>query len=294
MAQAVLAKMYINAAKWIGEPRWDEAIAMCDAIIQTNKYSLEPDYFKNFMINNENSKENIFVLPYDRKVGWGLQMHQYTLHPAQATTYNITAPIWNGMVAKPAFYALYNAADKRINSWMIGQQNNASGQPLKTASGNPLVFVPEINSLNTATELQGARCKKWEFSRDLQQNESMGTDWAFFRYADILLLKAEAIMRKNGGVATQAAVNEVNKVRERAFGNAANNYNMASLTLNELLNERGRELAWEGHRRQDLIRFGKWTEAWFGKPVTPASKEIYPIPNAVLLSNPNLKQNPGY
>jgi hypothetical protein len=101
-------------------------------------------------------------------------------------------------------------------------------------------------------------------------------------------------MRKNGGVATQDAVNEVNKVRERAFGNNANNYTIATLTLDELLNERGRELAWEGHRRQDLIRFGKWQNAWFGKPVTPEYKELYPIHNSILLANPNLSQNPGY
>lgn len=294
MAQAILAKMYLNSEKWLGVQRWDDAIAMCDAIIGLNKYSLEPDYFKNFMINNENSKENIFVLPYDRRVGWGLQLHQYTLHPAQAGNFNITAPIWNGMVAKPEFYALYNAADKRINSWMVGQQYNASGQPLSTASGAPLAFTPEINSLQTATEVQGVRCKKWEFSRDLQQNESMAADWAFIRYADILLMKAEAIMRKNSGVATQEAVDEVNKVRERAYGNTSGNYTTATLTLPEMLNERGRELAWEGHRRQDLIRFGKWQDAWFGKPVTPAYKEVYPIPNAVLLSNPNLTQNTGY
>jgi hypothetical protein len=294
MAQAILAKMYINSQKWVGVPRWDDAIAMCDAIILPNKYSLEADYFKNFMINNENSKENIFVLPYDRRVGWGLQLHQYTLHPAQANNFNITAPIWNGMVAKEAFYNLYSAADKRINSWMVGQQYNASGQPLTTASGAPLSFTPAINSLQAAGEVQGVRCKKWEFSRDLQQNESMASDWAFIRLADVLLLKAEAIMRKNGGVATQDAVNEVNKVRERAFGNMANNYTIATLTLDELLNERGRELAWEGHRRQDLIRFGKWQNPWFGKPATPVTKELYPIHNSILLANPNLTQNPGY
>src|SRR5690606_12385332 len=126
----------------------------------------------------------------------------------------------------------------------------------------------------------------------LQQNESMASDWAFFRIADIILLKVEAIMRANGGVATQEAVDEANKVRERAFGSQMNNYTVATLTLDELLNERGRELAWEGHRRQDLIRFGKWQEPWFGKPATPVTKELYPIHNSVLLANPKLEQNP--
>lgn len=294
MAQAILAKMYLNAEKWIGTPRWQDALDMCNAIIGTGNYSLETDYFKNFMINNENSRENIFVLPYDRKVGWGLQLHQYTLHPAQAGNYNIAAPIWNGMVAPEAFYNLYASDDKRSNSWMVGQQYNASGQPLSTSSGAPLIFTPEISGYQTAGELQGVRCKKWEFSRDLQQNESMSADWAFVRYADILLMKAEALMRINGGTATQDAVDEVNKVRERAYGNTLNNYTTGTLTLDELLNERGRELAWEGHRRQDLIRFGKWQDAWFGKPVTAAFKEVYPIPNREMQANPNLVQNTGY
>lgn len=294
MAYAVLAKMYLNAEKWIGTPRYADAITMCNNIIQLNSYSLEPDYFKNFQVDNISSKENIWVLPYDRKVGWGLQMHQYTLHPAQASVYNISSPIWNGMVASPDFYALYNSSDKRINSWMVGQQYDASGQPLKTSSGAPLVFTPSISGFQTAGELDGVRCKKWQFPTGLQTNQTMDNDWAFIRYADILLMKAEAIMRSNGGTPTQEAVDEANKVRERAFGNTSNDYTTATLTLPELLNERGRELAWEGHRRQDLIRFGKWQDAWFGKPVTAATKELYPIPSTALLANSNLKQNTGY
>lgn len=294
MAYAVLAKMYLNAEKWTGTARWADAITMCNNIIQLNSYSLEPDYFKNFMVDNVSSKENIWVLPYDRKVGWGLQMHQYTLHPSQSGVYNISAPIWNGMVASPDFYSLYSSDDKRINSWMIGQQYDASGQPLKTSAGAPLVFTSSISSFTAAGELEGVRCKKWQFPSNLQTNQTMDNDWVFIRYADILLMKAEAIMRSNGGTATQDAVDAVNQVRARAFGDQAHNYTIATLTLNELLNERGRELAWEGHRRQDLIRFGKWESAWFGKPVTTAEKELYPIPSTALLANSNLNQNTGY
>jgi len=294
MAYAVLAKMYLNAQKWTGTARWTDAINMCNKIIALNSYSLETDYFKNFLIENTGSKENIWVLPYDRKVGWGLQMHQYTLHPSQAGVYNISAPVWNGMVVKPDFYNLYNAADKRINSWMTGQQYDASGQPLKTSTGAPLVFTSTVSSFNAAGELEGARCKKWQFPTALQANQTMDNDWVFIRYADILLMKAEAIMRNNGGVPTQEAVDAVNLVRARAYGDQLHNYTIAGLTLDELLNERGRELAWEGHRRQDLIRFGKWGNAWFGKPATPATKELYPIPSTALLANSNLHQNTGY
>jgi len=123
----------------------------------------------------------------------------------------------------------------------------------------------------------------------------MDNDWAIYRYADILLMKAEAIMRMNGGNAIQEAVDFVNEVRERAFGNSNHNYTTSTLTLDELLNERSRELAWEGHRRQDLIRFGEWDNPWFGKSGNVGDHaEIFPIPSNYLSANPNLQQNPGY
>ena len=296
LAFTVLAKMYLNAEVWLGTPMWQQAIDMCDSVINLGYYHLEGNYFKNFMIANEDSKENIFVIPYDRKLGFGWEMHEYTLHPAFGPVYDMTAPMWNGMSATEAFYDLYDSADLRINSWMEGPQYDQSGQPLLTTTGTPLIFTPSIGGLKTAGEGDGVRCKKWEFPHGLQtKNESMDNDLVIFRYADILLMKAEAIMRLNGGTPDQTAVNLVNTVRERAFGNSDHDYTIATLSLDELLNERGRELAWEGLRRQDLIRFGKWENAWFGKPAeTDKHTEIYPIPSNVLPSNPNLSQNPGY
>ena len=99
----------------------------------------------------------------------------------------------------------------------------------------------------------------------------------------------------NGGTANQQAVDLVNMVRERAFGNSDHNYSVATLTLDELLDERGRELAWEGLRRQDQIRFGTLGDSWFGKKAeADRHTEIFPIPSNILPSNPNLSQNPGY
>ena len=194
-----------------------------------------------------------------------------------------------------SFYNLYEQEDNRIYSWLVGPQYDLSGKALLDAAGDPLVFTPEIDGLNTAGDAQGVRMAKWEFTRDLQKNESMDNDWVFFRYADVLLMKAEALMRANGGAANGEAVSLVNQVRERAFGNSDHNYTTITLTLDELLNERGRELAWEGHRRQDLIRFGKWEEAWFEKPAEADNHtELLPIPSTALAANPNLVQNPGY
>jgi hypothetical protein len=296
LAFTVLAKMYLNADAWFGTPRWQEAIDMCDSVIASGYYHLEGNYFTNFLIANEGSKENIFVIPYDRKLAFGWEMHEYTLHPSFGPVYDMTAPLWNGMSATESLYDSYDPADLRINSWMVGPQYDQSGQPLLNSSGEPLVFTPQVAGLTTAGEGDGVRCKKWEFPRGLQtKNESMDNDLVIYRYADILLMKAEAIMRQNGGTANQEAVDLVNQVRERAFGNADHNYTTSTLTLDELLNERGRELAWEGLRRQDLIRFGKWEDAWFGKEAEgDKHSELFPIPSDILPSNPNLKQNPGY
>jgi hypothetical protein len=117
-----------------------------------------------------------------------------------------------------------------------------------------------------------------------------------FRLADILYMKAESLMRLNGGTATQEAVDLVNQVRERSFapGDPDADYTTGTLTLDELIDERGREFAYEMHRREDLIRFGKYNEEWWEKPASDAKYEIYPIPFDVVTANPVLVQNPGY
>lgn len=124
----------------------------------------------------------------------------------------------------------------------------------------------------------------------------MSNDWVLFRYADILFVKAEALMRKNGNKATTEAVDLVNSVRQRAFTEAAwekAKYTVASLTMDEFLAERGREFAFEGLRRQDLIRFNKYvTTSWWDKDASnDATRNIFPIPYKKLQANPNLVGN---
>ncbi len=114
-------------------------------------------------------------------------------------------------------------------------------------------------------------------------------DWVVFRYADVLLMKAEAILR--GGTGTpEEALALVNSIRVNR-GVAP----FATLTLDNLIDERGRELYWEGWRRQDLIRFGKFLEPGQVK-TTPSEPRhlLYPIPSQQIAVNPNLEQNPGY
>ena len=124
----------------------------------------------------------------------------------------------------------------------------------------------------------------------------MNNDLVVFRLGDIMDMEAECLMRQNGGAATQAAVNLVNTVRSRSFksGDKGSAYTTSTLTLDELLNERGREFSYEMKRREDMIRFGHFNDAWWEKPATDAHYQLYPIPYNAITTNNNLKQNPGY
>jgi hypothetical protein len=127
------------------------------------------------------------------------------------------------------------------------------------------------------------------------------TDYPMFRLGDAYLMYAEEVLRGGGGSRAQA-LTYVNALRTRAYGNTSGNISDAQLTLNFIKDERSRELYWEGHRRQDLVRFGQFTDqgvwAWKGGVkagrTTETFRNLYPLPASELLANPNLKQNPGY
>lgn len=301
MANTMLAKLYLNAEEWTGISKWDEAIAAADKVIEPGQYMLEPEYFANFSVNNESSRENIFVIPYDKvnTEGWdeGLIFHCWSLHFLSSATFDFVAFTWDGYAATEDLYNSYHQADSRINSWVQGPQFSSGGEPLMLAAGRQLNYRPHVNSLydlaNVALLDDGVRFKKYEYEKGLLDGQSMSNDLAVYRYADVLMIKAEALMRKNGGATTEA-VELVNQVRFRAFGDDGHNYTIGSLTLEELFNELSREFAWENHRRQDVIRFGKWTEAWFEKAAEDGHTKLFPIPAQILDVNRKLKQNDGY
>ena len=176
-------------------------------------------------------------------------------------------------------------------------------------SGQPLKFVNSIRresegdltsegSMAEGEENSGARFNKYK-SGTLDDANYLENHYILYRLTEIYFNKAEAIMRKNGGLATEEAVDLINNSRKRAFSNAdwpAARYNTASLTLNELLAEKGREFVFEGKRRTDLIRFGEYINGtwWDHTPTNDSNREIYPIPHTQTAANPNLIQNPGY
>lgn len=293
MAYTLLAKMYLNAEKWIGKPMWKEAEQACWKVIEGGHYTIEPDYATNFKVKNEGSRENIFVIPYSTIYTQSdhndFALFILTLNQGLAGLYNIPAACWDGLICQPDFFKTYDESDtRRAKTWLYGEFTGADG---------PFVITTDVaeSVYETGKGLnEGARVGKWEYQTDglLKDDQtSMDNDFALYRYADVVLMYAEALVRQ--GKAGDAAANEDLKLIRQRAGLAP--FTAADLTLDALLAERGHELALEGWRRQDLIRFGKYNGTWWCKPNTSSTHtEIYPIPRERLGANPNLEQNTGY
>jgi hypothetical protein len=215
---------------------------------------------------------------------------------------------WNGFATLSDFYNKFEAADQRLGKaytypgalpnpgnrrnvgFLIGQQYNlTTDAALKDRGNNPLIFTPAVSLRETGSNLEvtGIRVSKYPYDYNHYNKDITDNDWAVFRYSDVLLMKAEALLRSGNAAGGLTIVNALRAAR----GASA----LASLTLDNLLDERGRELYWEGWRRQDLIRFGKYLLAWQEKPADQGTKNLlFPIPSSQLAVNPNLTQNPGY
>lgn len=293
-AYTMLAKLYINAKVWIGKEMWQEASDACDKVMSFQSLQLEDDYFSNFSVDNENSKEEIWAIPLEASITGTFPLHNITLQTLSQKTFNIKNFCWDGACALEWLYYSYGKGDKRINSWLEGPQYDINGEPLMLTATRQLNYTPYVGPIydqaNPALLDAGVRMCKWEYENGLSY-QAMSNDFPIYRLADIYLLKAECLMRLNGGAATEEAVGYANKVRNRA---GATPYTTSTLTLDELLRERARELCWEGHRRQDQIRFGTYSQPWDNKTNTDAYRDIYPIPQRAMTTNSKLVQNPGY
>ncbi|WP_456460730.1 RagB/SusD family nutrient uptake outer membrane protein [Lutibacter sp.] len=284
MAYTLLAKLYLNSEVYSGTPQWLKAEKYCDSVIELGTYSLETNALGPFITDNQNSPENIFTIPYDEDEYKGFNLHMRTLHYNSNLTFNMTVGPWNGFAVMEDHYNSYDDNDARKQGFLIGQQYDYQGNEIEDGTTHkPLVFtanIPALNMQDANTEaeklMSGARVVKFEIA--LGAKDNLSNDFPLFRYADVLLMKAEAMIRqgKNGD-------DYVNMIRNRA---GLSDWN--SVTLDMLLAERGREMFWEGHRRQDLIRFGKFGDAWWEKQASSSDREIFPIPQWAIDANPNL------
>lgn len=292
VAHSILAKLYLNAQVYTGIPQWQKCIDQCEFVIGSTLYTLEPNIFNNFKVDNSGSTENIWSLPYQDSYFMGYFMpYQMSWHYNSKLTFGTAYSSWNGPCAVPSFVHKFDPDDVRLGSFLIGLQYDMSGNPILLRDGSThLDYTVDMGNFANAKENEGARLFKWEVEKG--GNSHMNNDFAIFRYSDILLMKAECLLRQGNEPDARTIVN--NDIRARNFSPAKP---LPLLTLDLLLDERGFEFVFEGWRRNDQIRFDKFGGTWSFKPdADPADKHTYlfPIPQSEMDKNPNLKQNPGY
>ena len=297
-AHMLLAKMYLNAGVYLGagNENWAGAKSECDSVIMKGGYVMPSNYLDNFSVNNQGSPENIFVVPFDNNYIGGNNWEMETLHYQSNATFGLSGSPWNGYCVTADIYNEYDAADKRRSMFLVGQQYGLDGTPLKDIqTGLALNFNPNVTSISdpsAAFRLVGARNVKYAPQAGTAGNQS--NDMVLFRLADAYLMRAEANLHL-GNMA--AAVADVNLVRERAYGETAMGaHDLATIDLPTLYVERQKEMMWECWSRQDAVRFGIFSGARNPGKIADADAHwtIFPIPAPEIVSNPNLKQNPGY
>jgi hypothetical protein len=340
-AHMLLAKVYLNAGIYTsvvnddltitpGTPEWDKCIEQCDSIIGSGNFVLEGRFKDVFKTYNEGSKEIIFSIPFDNLVGdeygwWHLPWK--TLHPANQATYDMELPPWGGNCAIPQFIDTYNPSDKRLkDTWIMGVQFSSSGDTLYCSmeneySNKPLEYTNFLYAISSklTKEWEGYRIGKYEILPGSTIGYAAKNDFPFFRYGDVLMMKAECLMR-NGQLDEAAAL--VTQVRMRNFTDPADatvtgsqllegsvyNYGFvkkgeltvpegggADIQYGRFLDELGWEFAAEARRRSDLIRFGVFTtKSWMSHEPNGDFRIIFPIPQGQLDTNSKLKQNHGY
>lgn len=299
MAYALLQKMYLNAEYYTGTPRYAESVTYGDKIIKGSGMSLLSDYNQLFAANNGPNSETIFAAVYDANYSPGNAVTRFTLHSALRNKYNLPFSPSNAMCTIPEFYSTFNLpGDIRNAGWLAGLQVDNDGiTPIKNGTAQ-LNFTPEIVLTNEATmdvgpEINGISrgVRSVKYFPDPNTNSAtryQNNDMPVFRLGDVYLMKAEALLRQGGDAAE--ALSLVNKIRVRSKAPE-----LKAITLDQILVERGRELAWEAWRRNDLIRFGKYEGAWgFKKGNEGNYRRIFPIPATEIVLNNKLVQNPGY
>ena len=305
VANTLLTKLYINAPVWGQPAQYDKAAAAAKAVITSGTYSLAANYKDNFIVHNETSPEAIFAIPYSTQYiessDNAFCLFALTLSANLAKKKYSIGDGWYGYVGQPDFIETYEEGDKRLtDTYLFGQMYDKEGREMSISikgSKDPVPYIidpifPESDFVNGRSELEGAFLHKWEYQNDgllTSYKISMENDIFIFRYADVILLYAEALLRDGKGL-DALALDGLKQIRERAGLKDITNWDLDKLYI-----ERGHEMALEGWRRQDMVRFGTYQNTWWAKKErTPDGKVLLPIPSEILNANPNLVQNEGY
>ena len=380
-AYALLARLYLNSEgfgctednvfKNVEKPEqfqgsfYDNCVRCCDNIINAGSYSIADDYFSNFAIFNEGSKENIFVIVENGltddehdfgKVKNKLRIPFNTHHYGMQYYCNTMLDTWNGFCARPSFLDIFKAADAPALSaadfldnskvegyynsdvrgpgpdllgtatdkqwgWFVGPLQQSEGSKDlyldedvvgDDGNGTPTVIHVGITNINNGHNFDGARLNKWEIDKT-QTYKYCENDMPIVRYPDVLLMKMEAVLRGGAGsVSSVTSSKDFQTYMARCFRNDTRDVNTGvalfkecygdpdTWTLEDVLDERGRELSWEMVRRRDLIRYGKFGDIEYVTKKDEVRK-WFPIPYSVLEKslvdengNKVWTQTPGY
>ncbi len=287
----LLARLYLNAEVYIDEPRYDEAVTYTQRIIDEGGYELNSTYDQLFLADNDEADGVIFAIPFDGNNTQSFGGTNFIIHAAvggsmSAADFGISGG-WEGHRVTPEFVDKFDKDnDVRAMFHTDGQNRD----------------VDDLGDFN-----EGYAVTKWRNVTSTGEPGSrsayVDTDFPMFRLADVYLMYAEATLRGGAGGDMNMALNLVNDIRERAYGDETGHITSDELDLDFILDERARELYWEAQRRTDLIRYGYYTSAdyvwaWKGDTQEGTSTsehlKLYPIPSSDINSNPNLTQNPGY
>ena len=312
----LLAKLMLNAEvyshdDWTTQPRpdgknimfavdgeqmnaWDACLAYCEKL-QAMGYELEDDYGDNFDTHNENSQENIFTIPMDKFLYTNVFKNLFrSRHYQHGSAIGMDAE--NGSCATLSTCRKYGYGseryDLRFDINFYYDNLTIDDKPVMLEDGTQLNYQPlEVKLDLTGSPYEktaGARMKKYTLDRTAYSDGQLqANDIVLFRYADIVLMQAEAKCRKG-----ESGQHELDLVRNRVYEEPI------ECNLQNILDERLRELMWEGWRRQDLIRFDQFHLAYDQRPQLPDEANryttVFPIPNDARALNTNLMQNPGY
>lgn len=293
-AQALLARVYLNAGVYTGTPRFNDAAIYAKKVIDVSAYTIAGTDYRQLMLadNHTNIGENIFTINYDGIRTQGFGGTTFLAHASMggsmvAANHGLDFA-WGGLRTTSSFVGLFpdvtGAADRRSQFFTSGQN---------------LV----INSLTTFTD--GYAITKYRNRTKAGANGGNLTfvdiDMPLFRLPEMYLIYAEAFTRGAASTTSSLALNYINLIRQRAYGNNSGDITAPQLTTDFILDERGRELYWEGHRRTDLVRYNRFTESSYlwpwkggvaGGTGVSATRKIFLIPSSDINGNANLTQNP--
>lgn len=281
---ALLSKIYLNAEVYTGTPQWQKCIETIEKL-ENGGFSLHAgaanegspngyQYYELFGDQLPGDETILAMFATANTVSRNIYTIRSLSGPHGQALFGISG--WNGSIVPERFYNKYDDNDIRKVQFLVGEQPGG------------ISYTPQVNSLDNpgADPFAGIRNIKF-YPAPPMDGGGASNDFPIFRYADFVLMKAECYLRTGNA---SAAKSLIDAVRERAGLNSLD----SDPTLEDIYNERGFELNWEGHRRQDMIRFGKFLEANEFRGVSEDFRKLFPIPTSAIDANPNLTQNPGY